>query len=100
MIVDKGNSTTYDSRVPSLHSNIRLSTLSRSVHAKVALIDDDVVIVGSQNWSDNGFFKNVELSIATNWAQTCSSGSGHTRSHSTETRSSAPSSCGVFAASA
>lgn len=55
-----------ESRVADLHENINLRTLPRRLHAKVAVIDDSVVVVGSQNWTNSGTYENVEIGLATN----------------------------------
>lgn len=66
IVADKAQACCPEPRVADLHEKVILRTLPRRLQAKVAVVDDDAVVVGSQNWSGNGTYVNVEFGLATN----------------------------------
>lgn len=61
--VDKYMACCKDSKAADLPESVHLRTTKQRIHAKVVIIDDSVIIVGSRNWSES---LHIEVGIATN----------------------------------
>ncbi len=52
-----------EQKLESLGALIKWDKFSRTMHRKVAVVDEEVVWIGSTNWTNGGFEKNNEIDI-------------------------------------
>jgi phosphatidylserine/phosphatidylglycerophosphate/cardiolipin synthase-like enzyme len=41
----------------------KITTTRKTIHAKIYLFDDNIILLGSSNLTRNGFFKNSEIEV-------------------------------------